>query len=95
AAHLGLTPSGVSRAVLPLESRGIVMRTPDPRDGRAGHLELTAAGKRLCEESRITLDAAAIALMRRLSIGQIRQLERLLSEIDAVPAKSGGSRKLL
>lgn len=94
AADLGLTASGVTRAVLPLEKRGIVARESDPRDARAGQVALTPAGRRLWEETAITVDETASALMRRLSVGQIRQLERLLSELDSSPAKSGGSRKL-
>ncbi|MEO9170593.1 MAG: MarR family transcriptional regulator [Candidatus Baltobacteraceae bacterium] len=94
ALDLGLAASGVTRAVLPLEKRGIVSREPDPRDARAGQVALTGAGKRLVEETALTVDESASALMRRLSVGQIRQLERLLAEIDASPAKSGGSRKL-
>lgn len=94
AADLGLSASGVTRAVLPLEKRGIVARESDPRDARAGQVALTPAGRRLWEETAITVDETASALMRRLSVGQIRQLERLLSELDASPVKSGGSRKL-
>lgn len=94
ALELGLTPSGVTRSVLPLEKRGIVTREPDPRDARAGQVALTAAGRRLHEEATLTVDESAASLMRRLSTGQIRQLERLLAEIDPSPAKSGGSRKL-
>jgi DNA-binding MarR family transcriptional regulator len=35
----------VNRACKELESRGLIARSPNDRDGRSHHLELTAAGK--------------------------------------------------
>ncbi len=90
--ELGLSASGVTRAILPLEKRGIVAREPDPNDARASRIRLSEAGARLHSEASQTIEESADALMRRLSVGQIRQLERLLGEIGAVPAKGGGSR---
>jgi DNA-binding MarR family transcriptional regulator len=44
AARLGLAPSTVSRQLPPLEAAGYVTRQPDPDDGRASLLYLTATG---------------------------------------------------
>ncbi|MBV8332757.1 MAG: MarR family transcriptional regulator [Candidatus Eremiobacteraeota bacterium] len=81
AAELEITASGVTRAVLPLEKRGIVKREADPQDARASRVALTDAGRTLAEQAAATAAEAAAKLTRRLSIGQVRQLERLLSEI--------------
>jgi DNA-binding MarR family transcriptional regulator len=81
AAELEISPSGVTRAVLPLEKRGIVKREPDPQDARASRVALTAAGRTLADQASSTAAEAAAKLMRRLSVGQVRQLERLLGEI--------------
>src|SRR5690349_19479342 len=40
----GVAQSVVSRQVGELEARGLVARRPDPADGRAGLVRLTAAG---------------------------------------------------
>ena len=40
----GLTASGVTRSLLPLEKTGLVGRQPDPRDARVGYAVITAAG---------------------------------------------------
>ena len=40
AERLGLTASGVTRSLLPLEKLGLVSRQPDPRDARVGYLLL-------------------------------------------------------
>jgi DNA-binding MarR family transcriptional regulator len=71
----------VTRAVLPLEKRGIVKREPDPGDARSNRVTLTPAGRELIVDAGATAAEAATKLMRRLSLGQTRQLERLLGEI--------------
>jgi DNA-binding MarR family transcriptional regulator len=40
----------VNRACKELEQRGLVARSPNTRDGRSHHLELTAAGRTMHEE---------------------------------------------
>jgi DNA-binding MarR family transcriptional regulator len=47
AERLGLTASGVTRSLLPLEKLGLVTRQPDPRDARVGYASLTDSGKEL------------------------------------------------
>jgi DNA-binding MarR family transcriptional regulator len=78
---ISLTPSGVSRAVTPLEQRGMVERTSDPNDRRACTIALTDDGAALLGVSLVSAAEIASRLMRRLSVGQSRQLERLLGEI--------------
>ncbi|MGA8534595.1 MAG: MarR family transcriptional regulator [Candidatus Tumulicola sp.] len=81
AAQLEVTASGVTRAVLPLEKRGIVRRERDSADARSSRVVLTPSGRALAEDASHTASDAAGRLMRRLSLGQTRQLERLLGEI--------------
>ncbi len=82
AGDLELTASGVTRALLPLEKRGIVRRERDLGDARSSRVVLTPAGRTLITDASITAAEAAARLMRRLSLGQTRQLERLLGEIE-------------
>ena len=82
AAALEISPSGATRAVLPLEKRGILSRRADPADARASRIGLTAAGRTLAAEASATAAEGATRLLRRLSLGQTRQLERLLGEIS-------------
>jgi DNA-binding MarR family transcriptional regulator len=81
ASELEITASGVTRAILPLEKRGIVKRESDPKDARASRVTLTTAGRTRADQASATAAEATAKLMRRLSVGQIKQLERLLSEI--------------
>lgn len=81
ATDLHLSPSGVTRALLPLEKRGIVERQRDPRDARASHVSLTPAGARLVDDATAMAGERAAKLLRRLSVGQTKQLQRLLEEV--------------
>jgi DNA-binding MarR family transcriptional regulator len=67
AEHTGFDPSTVSRQVADLEKAGLLSRDADPDDRRAILLQATAAGQ---------------DLMRRLSSGRRRRIERLLSDWD-------------
>jgi DNA-binding MarR family transcriptional regulator len=81
ARELHLSASGVTRALLPLEKRGIVRREPDPADGRASLATLTESGRELVRDASVTAAEAADKFMHRLSLGQTRQMIRLLEEI--------------
>jgi len=47
-----VTPPTITRLARELERDGLVSRRPDPEDGRAWQLDVTAAGRRLVERSR-------------------------------------------
>ncbi|HET9030660.1 MAG TPA: MarR family transcriptional regulator [Candidatus Aquilonibacter sp.] len=81
AADLHLSPSGVTRALLPLEKRGIVERRRDEHDARASQVRLTEAGRTLVADASSLAGERSARLLRRLSVGQIKQLQRLLEEI--------------
>ncbi len=78
---LHLTASGVTRALLPLEKRGIVERRRHAEDARSSLAMLTPAGHTLTGEALAHAGERAARLLRRLSVGQAKQLQRLLDEI--------------
>lgn len=51
AAAVGLTPSGITRALKPLEKLGFVKTTKDARDARKSLAKLTAAGHELVDDA--------------------------------------------
>ena len=81
--ELHLTASGVTRALLPLERRHIVERRRDPDDARASLAMLTPAGSELLDEALEAAGERATRLLRRLSVGQQKQLQRLLEEVGS------------
>ena len=59
AAWQGVDKSTITPQVRRLEQRGLVKRSPDPGDGRAALLTVTAKGRRTCER----MDATAVAFI--------------------------------
>lgn len=53
AERMGMTASGVTRMLLPLEKIGLVGREPDPRDARVGFASLTPTGQTLLDHARV------------------------------------------
>lgn len=57
AAAVGLTASGVTRLLLPLEKIGVIKRVQSERDARVSYATITKAGKELLADS---LDSAEV-----------------------------------
>lgn len=58
ARSLGMTPSGVTRALKPMEKLGIVATVKSKRDARLAIAALTPAGRNLFNESTTVIDEA-------------------------------------
>ncbi|GAB1338223.1 hypothetical protein ACE1SV_48130 [Streptomyces sp. E-15] len=56
---LGLTASGVTRGLAPLERIGLVTREPDARDARVAYAALTGTGRRRLTEMLTTAEETA------------------------------------
>ena len=81
AARLLLTPSGVTRAVLPLEKIGLVQRVSHERDSRASYVTLTDTGRTRVEEAMETVERvvgeALASLTRTDRLTLVGLIERL------------------
>jgi DNA-binding MarR family transcriptional regulator len=76
-----LTPSGITRAVMRLEARGLVRRMPDPEDRRASFAVLTNAGVAALRRAQSVHHAAVRELyLSRLTVSEQRQLARLFEK---------------
>jgi len=62
---VGLTPSGVTRALRPMEKLGIVTTLKSKRDARLAIAALTPAGRELLSDASGVVDDTMKALMRR------------------------------
>jgi len=70
-----ITPQAMGATVAALEARELIMRAPDPDDGRRSILRLTGAGERALRAGRSALtDQMAAALSRGFTPGEIEQL---------------------
>lgn len=61
ATGLGITKGAASQAVEALAKQGLILRLPDPRDGRGLALDLTNGGRRMAETDPLRTLARALA----------------------------------
>jgi DNA-binding MarR family transcriptional regulator len=62
---VGLTPSGVTRALRPMEKLGIVSTVRSKRDARLAIAALTPAGRELLDDASGVVDDTMKALLKR------------------------------
>jgi DNA-binding MarR family transcriptional regulator len=81
AERVGLTASGVTRTLLPLEKIGLVTREADPRDARVGFAVITATGHELVQNATDVVDLVSREAVRSLAPQQVAEMAALLGGI--------------
>lgn len=81
AEKLGITPSAVTRALIPLERIGLVTRQRDLRDARVGYAVLTKAGQRVLQEAMGTAELIGEDVIPATGVAQLDRLSELLMQI--------------
>ena len=77
AEKLGLSASGVTRLVNPMEKIGLVAKESVPHDARVSLVTLTSAGARILAESSTSFRARAHQLLGGLAATDRRAIERI------------------
>lgn len=88
AERLGLTASGVTRTLLPLEKIGLVTRQPDPRDARVGYAAVTPTGEQLLQDATATVDLVSSDLLARVPPDALAGMAGLLGQLAGVTASN-------
>jgi len=81
AAELGMTRGAVTKLADRLIAKSLMLRRPDPRDGRAQTLELTDAAQALVPELAALADANDAEFFDQLSPAERELLEKLLRDM--------------
>ena len=84
---IGITPSGVTRALRPMEKLGIVSTVKSKRDARLAIAALTPAGRDLVDDASGVVDDAMAALLAR-SRKAMSSLDRLTELLEDVAASA-------
>lgn len=87
AQRVGLTPSGVTRALKPLEKLGYVETVRDERDARRSIAKLTKAGEELVSDARDVVSDALEHLETLLSDEEVRHFTRALALCSHPPGQ--------
>ena len=64
AQSLGLTASGVTRLVAPMEKIGLIQKRVNKRDARVSLVEITSSGKRVLNDSMRSLEEISNSLLK-------------------------------
>jgi DNA-binding MarR family transcriptional regulator len=80
---VGLTASGVTRALGPLERIGLVEREANPRDARVAYASLTTTGRQILEEAEATAHRIAGNVLEDAgwSAAEVTDLAALLARL--------------
>jgi DNA-binding MarR family transcriptional regulator len=78
---LGILPPNLVGMVNNLEKRGLIVREPHPRDGRAMGLHLTPAGQKLMRDAERTASQLEADAASRLTPAEVKTLIRLLKKV--------------
>ena len=81
AERLGLTASGVTRSLLPLEKLGLVSRQSDLRDARVGYATLTDSGRQLLSYAVTSVRTSAQDLTEPVPADRIDSMSALLARL--------------
>lgn len=71
---VGISPSGVTRLIAPMEKNNIVEKEANPRDARMSLVKLSGVGETLYKESSVSFGHAAKRLLEKLNKAELRQL---------------------
>ncbi|ATQ78169.1 MarR family transcriptional regulator [Massilia violaceinigra] len=84
AERLGLTASGITRSLLPLEKIGLITREADPRDARVGFAVITASGKELALNASDVVDLISREALRPFAPDQLEAMSAILGQIAGI-----------
>ncbi len=82
ARSVGLSASGVTRLIAPMEKLGMVEKESHPRDARMSLVKLSNGGRTIYDETSITVSHVASELLGLLTGVQLKAFERLFSNSD-------------
>jgi DNA-binding MarR family transcriptional regulator len=89
--RLGVTKQAIGQLVEELEGQGLLLREPDPDDGRAKRVKLTARGKRAMQDGLAQL--GLLEAMLAASLGEKRMSDFGATLMDAIQCLEAESAK--
>lgn len=77
AERVGLTASGVTRMLIPMEKIKLVQRKANPRDARVSLTKLSKAGEQVFQDALVTIEESASLLLEGLKPEQVKEFVEL------------------
>ena len=82
AEQVGLSPSGITRLINPMEKIGLVEKEDNPRDARVSLVTLSAAGTEVYKDAQVSFGHASAALFEPFDRKQLSAFSRLLKVVS-------------
>jgi len=79
--YIGMSASGITRLVAPLEKSGILEKVASKRDARQSLVRLSKSGRRLYQEAGTSFEHIANGLVGHLNQNQLAKLLELYAKI--------------
>ena len=73
AESVGLTASGVTRLLLPMEKIRLIEKERNPRDARVSLVKLSATGQQILSEAQLTFEHVAEEMLGAITENQSKQ----------------------
>jgi len=81
AEKIGLTSSGVTRMLVPMEKIGLIQRETSDRDARVSYAAITTTGSGILQDAMVTAIVKAKEIIPPASVKQFAVLADLLGEL--------------
>lgn len=78
AEKVGLSPSGVTRLLNPMEKIGLIAKEDNPRDARVSLVVISEAGKKIIEEAKVSFEYESSLLFESIDKEKLGVLSDLL-----------------
>lgn len=79
---VGMSPSGITRLINPMEKIGLVEKEENPRDARVSLVTLSSTGKHIYEDASTSFAHSSAALLEPFDSGQLDEFSKLLKVIS-------------
>jgi DNA-binding MarR family transcriptional regulator len=83
AQNIGLSASGITRLINPMQKIGLVSKESSPKDARVSFVKLTQSGKTIFEESTTSLEMSLKLILVNISAKQISNTQELFRSLGA------------
>lgn len=81
AESVGISASGVTRLLAPMEKNNLVEKEANPRDARVSLVKVTKVGRKIYKEATVSFEHSAEFLTERLSSNQFNTLVELTNKL--------------
>lgn len=82
AQNIGLTASGVTRLLAPLEKIGLIQKETNKRDARVSLVGISSAGERLLKNATLSLEETSTFLLQNIKENSLQKSLEVLKSIN-------------